>query len=831
MFRKMLLILSLYLTLESCKTLHKHGENDRKETSTSPTIEPSVSNEGQNSILPRNPIAKYSVQFALNEPTKLKLADFRNDAKSLLLKISRADGTTSDFKLKILDFDGSQISEPISLEVEGTVSTSFKLEEFQVLDKDDKTIFVTPKQGTTTASLVKTPLPISFQTSKDNVTKVTPEVIEANQYKPKDFGYVAFGAKVVEYTSFLITPFIFNSIKDNYALTTAKLKIYGMDGSKDEYVLIFEKDLSNITNIVLVPKEIPMDHVKMEVTKNDYLMWTNFFFKSDLDASNNNPIKVVLVEGEAECRKTGQIFFNNSCNQPSVTVLNSSGVEVHVPVTAKGNSVFFEGDIEIANAQDLVNAQNTTINLTGYGRKNYWDFGIVAIDLNSSDFQPNELNNIKIAMKNISDLTGIFFVDSEERNKMGWTTPPRVIRVKGSLAGETNQCFFSFERNLLYFETGSFCPNAVGSLMHEMLHSLGIAHEQFSPDAIRKKNLIIHADRSTSPDQYVDSIPKKYDEATGYDICSIMHYGALDGGSSCFPIGKDKAGNDIFSPNFESAKIDPDCKTRNFVNTRTKKGEDCKLLCATFELDTNFFNSVLNDPSNKILNPADPTTTLNLCPITSNATNGTFTIFRANRDILSRLDGKGLAYVYPINAKLLDIIAHNKPTYTLTARDVFLFFSTHLANKPPVSQSENDPKMDQKQEGDFVDYLKYGYQTVDIADILTQPNQRDISIGSQRSGSCSSGSGGKTANVPYTCLDAPAGYGFAPLITRIDRTSIPSNKGGHDCLYSEFKDEIPGNNGMFYKACSQAYAHANCDDGVIETYCRVAGKMFKLPPN
>jgi hypothetical protein len=99
--------------------------------------------------------------------------------------------------------NGYYISKPLSL-----VPGGYKLSKFLVVDASNTVVYATPTEGSTKAYLVNDPLPILFSVTKDNVTKVVPEVISVKNNTPEDFGYATFSFTEVTTFDFLIGVFM-----------------------------------------------------------------------------------------------------------------------------------------------------------------------------------------------------------------------------------------------------------------------------------------------------------------------------------------------------------------------------------------------------------------------------------------------------------------------------------------------------------------------------------------------------------------------------------------------------------------------------------------------
>lgn len=73
----------------------------------------------------------------------------------------------------------------------------------------------------------------------------------------------------------------------------------------------------------------------------------------------------------------------------------------------------------------------------------------------------------------------------------------------------------------------SSCAKSLGRIEHEIMHALGIYHEQSRPD---RDNFVTIIDENVSPEMQVNfqKLPEMDTYNTGYDISSVMHYAFND---------------------------------------------------------------------------------------------------------------------------------------------------------------------------------------------------------------------------------------------------------------------------------------------------------------
>lgn len=209
---------------------------------------------------------------------------------AVIVSVKKANGSLAYNmeKVELYTMNGYYISKPLSL-----VPGNYTIEQFLVVDASNNVIYASPLQGSDKAYLVSQPLPISFTISKDNVTKIVPEVLSAAGATPEDFGYSTFSFEVVKTFDFLIGVFVYNESITNFEMTSASLNIVA--GGKT----IYSGALAAITNKVTVNDSY--DSYDLTVTKDGYKPWTGTFTAAELKlyfrSEDKGPLIVVLEKG------------------------------------------------------------------------------------------------------------------------------------------------------------------------------------------------------------------------------------------------------------------------------------------------------------------------------------------------------------------------------------------------------------------------------------------------------------------------------------------------------------------------------------------------------
>ncbi len=181
---------------------------------------------------------------------------------------------------------GNFISKPISLEV-----GNYQLTEFFVINSAKEIVYATPLKNSKKGYLVKATLPISVVVNKDQVQKISNEVLSIAESNPADFGYSTFfDFDIVKTFDFLIGTFVFDETKENYALTESKITITSSSFT------VFEGELAAITNTISLRED--QDNFEVVISKSGYEDYYRSFSREELklhfDSAGQGPLVVIL---------------------------------------------------------------------------------------------------------------------------------------------------------------------------------------------------------------------------------------------------------------------------------------------------------------------------------------------------------------------------------------------------------------------------------------------------------------------------------------------------------------------------------------------------------
>ncbi|NOU19668.1 MAG: hypothetical protein HOO91_19090 [Bacteroidales bacterium] len=166
-----------------------------------------------------------TIQFGLSKSQqKLKFESkaVNETPSTILISITDSKGKVilESKEIVLFNMNGSYLSEPLPL-----IAGNYSISKFIVLNSSDSAIFATPLKNSKFAYLVNNPLPIEFSISKDNITKIVPEVISVEGASFEDFGYDSFSFDVVKTFNFLTTVMVYNESVKNWELTSANISI------------------------------------------------------------------------------------------------------------------------------------------------------------------------------------------------------------------------------------------------------------------------------------------------------------------------------------------------------------------------------------------------------------------------------------------------------------------------------------------------------------------------------------------------------------------------------------------------------------------------------
>ena len=236
---------------------------------------------------------KQDVTFSFTNTSISKMKGFtqvistsKTDAKYVVISIENAAGTKiyDTKKIELYNFNGSFISEPISLDIS---QTAYKLTQFLVLDTNNSVIYCTPTKDASLANLISHPLPISFTVTKDQISKVMPEVVLSSTGPSSDFGYNSFDFNIVESISFKTCVQIVNSATSNKELTDANISVTGNDTT-----VLYSGNINAITSTITVKDGYT--NYTITASKTGYETKAITFTNAEMKTYYNNPSIISL---------------------------------------------------------------------------------------------------------------------------------------------------------------------------------------------------------------------------------------------------------------------------------------------------------------------------------------------------------------------------------------------------------------------------------------------------------------------------------------------------------------------------------------------------------
>lgn len=269
-------------------------------------------------------------------------------------------------KIELFKFGESYLSEPVEF-----LSGHYLLTEFFVLDDESNVQYATPLEGSRLAHLVADPLPINFEITEDETTKVTPEVIDIDEFTAEDFGYTTFSFGIVETLSFQLAVFTYNEATDNFELTSSHVSVATGEET------LYNQDLPDSTIRVVVKDGFDMYTVHID--KPGYNSYDQSFSKDSLmHYHSGSVLKVVLSSGDGSVLEglVGYYPFNGNANDESEYDHHGSVFGATLTTDRKGNAnsaYYFDGVndyISIADndPMDFATTQDFTVSVWAYVR-------------------------------------------------------------------------------------------------------------------------------------------------------------------------------------------------------------------------------------------------------------------------------------------------------------------------------------------------------------------------------------------------------------------------------------------------------------------------------
>ncbi len=235
--------------------------------------------------------------------TRQKVIAAKADARFVVVTIENSAGVKvyDTKKLELFNFNGSFISESLTLDV-----ADYKLTSFLVLDANNSVIYSTPLEGAPLASRVTDPLPIGFTVSKDLEAKIIPDVLAATGAAVSDFGYASFDFDVM--IPFRISAQVYDSIATGWTPTSADVAIVGIDtklGTLGD-IPLDSVSITNKTNIISIKDGYP--YYGISVRKTSYIPQFIILTNAQLKTYLNTPILFSLISGGTVTDIEGNVY-------------------------------------------------------------------------------------------------------------------------------------------------------------------------------------------------------------------------------------------------------------------------------------------------------------------------------------------------------------------------------------------------------------------------------------------------------------------------------------------------------------------------------------------
>jgi len=218
-------------------------------------------------------------------------------------------------------------------------------------------------------------------------------------------------------------------------------------------------------------------------------------------------------------------------------------------VQKQGTKLILNGDIVVADFA-LMSTMSYTRNddkpIVGKNDLYRWDGGNVPVVLDNSVFESDYYNIIKSALDFFNFNTGIVF--KERTNEVNWLVIKCIPDDESGKGGSSAVGRQRNGSNILELVKGNFDE---GTVLHELMHALGVWHEQGRQD--RDNFIEIKWDNIKEASAHNFQKEGNSTARSAYDYCSIMHYPSFNS------FAKDKAKPTIVCKNNGSVTACPPC--------------------------------------------------------------------------------------------------------------------------------------------------------------------------------------------------------------------------------------------------------------------------------
>ncbi len=228
--------------------------------------------------------ASIELTFQVADKSSLKsTTDTSLDIASAIVSIQDEKGESvyNNEEVKVYKMGDNYISKPLSVK-----TGAYKLTRFYLANSSGTIIYASPLKESNLSYMVNIALPLSFSVSKDEVLKLSPEVLSTKQFSPIDFGYNTFSFKIVNPINFQIAVFEYSESVKNFILTDAKLQVTSIDSFN------YQTSLLAKTNVVTVPEK--NGRYTLSITKTGYNSFITSVSKDSLKLYRTKHLDITL---------------------------------------------------------------------------------------------------------------------------------------------------------------------------------------------------------------------------------------------------------------------------------------------------------------------------------------------------------------------------------------------------------------------------------------------------------------------------------------------------------------------------------------------------------
>ena len=164
--------------------------------------------EEQNTIPQNNTKYPLTLGFKADDGSSSRTASrTRVDAVTISIKNSDGEMMYNMTRLDLITLGEAYVTKHLEL-----LPGKYTVEDFIVVDERDSALYLTPKKGSKTEKLVRTPLPYAFEITAGDTNNVVLDVISTELGDASDFGYAQFSFNIIhDLEKGLVAYFPFNA--------------------------------------------------------------------------------------------------------------------------------------------------------------------------------------------------------------------------------------------------------------------------------------------------------------------------------------------------------------------------------------------------------------------------------------------------------------------------------------------------------------------------------------------------------------------------------------------------------------------------------------------